>query len=200
MASRADDKRALVLSVAAELFEARGYRGTTVDDVAAGVKLNKGTLYHYFPSKSSMLRQIYSEAQDLVMDAIEEIGTDSPPDEAIRDLIRFQLRAFAERPHETAVYFQEMRFLPEWLPDDEYRALRSKERIFEKFVTDLITRGIDEGKFAKTDAKVAAFGIIGMSAWTHQWFDPGGSSKPDEIADTLADIALRGLSDGAAST
>jgi AcrR family transcriptional regulator len=157
------------------------------------VGLNKGTIYHYFPSKSAILYEIYSHAQELVLKSIEDIPEDAPPDVGLSMLIKAQLRVLASDPSETVVYFQEKRWINEWLEPDQYRTIRDRERVFTDFVTGLLQRGIDGGIFAPTDAKIAAFGVIGLSAWTYQWYDPKGRFAPDEIADVFVRLVLRGL-------
>src|SRR3712207_3241878 len=73
VARKLTDKRAEDRRVAARLFETRGYSATSMDDIAAGVKLNKGTLYHYFSGKAAILFDIYSEAQEQVVAAINAV-------------------------------------------------------------------------------------------------------------------------------
>jgi AcrR family transcriptional regulator len=193
MARKKNHKPAQVLRVAAKLFETRGYQGTSMDDVAAGVGLNKGTIYHYFPSKSAILYEIYSQAQELVLRSIQDIPEDAAPDLGLSMLIKAQLRVLASDPSETIVYFQERRWISEWLEPDQYRTIRDRERVFTDFVTTLVQRGIDGGMFAPTDAKIAAFGVIGLSAWTYQWYDPKGRFAPDEIAEVFVKLILSGL-------
>ncbi|WP_063857139.1 MULTISPECIES: ScbR family autoregulator-binding transcription factor [unclassified Kitasatospora] len=48
---RAQRTRELVLNCAAELFAARGFHGTSVQDVAAAAKMTKGAVYFHFPGK-----------------------------------------------------------------------------------------------------------------------------------------------------
>lgn len=43
-----------LLQAAMEVFAARGYHGTTVDDVVAASETSKGAFYHYFSSKQAV--------------------------------------------------------------------------------------------------------------------------------------------------
>ena len=52
---KGEDRRAAILSAAAELFAQQGYRGASLDSVAAAVGLTRPGLLHYFPSKEAML-------------------------------------------------------------------------------------------------------------------------------------------------
>ena len=50
-------------------------------------------------------------------------------------------------------------------------------------MTALVEHGRATGAFrADLDARLVAFGMIGMCNWVAAWFDPGGSMTPDEIA------------------
>lgn len=53
--SKKGRKRRAMLEAAIRLFAERGYRGTSMDDVAAEVGVAKGTLYLYFPKKVDLL-------------------------------------------------------------------------------------------------------------------------------------------------
>ncbi len=57
----------------------------------------------------------------------------------------------------------------------------------------IIKDGIAIDDFRPTNVKMAAFGLLGMVNWTHQWFSPEGPFTSQEIAATLSDLALYGL-------
>ena len=52
------DSRQEILRTAARLFQQRGYDATSMNDVAAALKLSKGGLYHHFQSKDEILFEI----------------------------------------------------------------------------------------------------------------------------------------------
>jgi AcrR family transcriptional regulator len=58
---RAQRTRALVLNCAAELFAARGYHGTSVQDVATAAGMTKGAVYFHFPSKDVLALAVVEE-------------------------------------------------------------------------------------------------------------------------------------------
>jgi len=57
----------------------------------------------------------------------------------------------------------------------------------------ILQDGIACGDFRPVNVKMAVFGLLGMLNWTHQWFSPAGKLSSQEIAATLADLALHGL-------
>ncbi len=50
--------RALIVQAGIAAFSKRGYRDTTMEQIAHDVGVTKGDLYHYFPSKAALLREI----------------------------------------------------------------------------------------------------------------------------------------------
>ena len=60
----------LLLATARDLFEAKGYAATTIDDIASGAGVTRATLYLHFSSKAELLEQLVSGVEDL-FDAAE---------------------------------------------------------------------------------------------------------------------------------
>lgn len=48
-------KRAAILDAATQMFASKGYRGTSMDELASSVGVAKGTLYLYFPKKVDLI-------------------------------------------------------------------------------------------------------------------------------------------------
>ena len=59
---QADQTRALVLAAAAELFEERGYQGTSIAAVAAQARVSPETVYAHFGNKRALLGELVRRA------------------------------------------------------------------------------------------------------------------------------------------
>jgi hypothetical protein len=57
----------------------------------------------------------------------------------------------------------------------------------------IVEEGIATGEFRPVNVKLAVLGLLGMVNSTHQWFSPEGPFSSQEIAETLAELALQGL-------
>jgi AcrR family transcriptional regulator len=69
-----DAKRVAILSEAARLFNGKGSRATTLQDVARGLGLTKTSLYYYVRTKEELIFQCYEAAlqrQHAVMDELD---------------------------------------------------------------------------------------------------------------------------------
>ncbi|WP_189710409.1 TetR/AcrR family transcriptional regulator [Streptomyces phaeofaciens] len=65
-AAQKEMTRRLLLSTALELFEARGYAGTTVDDIAKAAGTTRVTFYAYFPSRTALMKALFEELDRLL--------------------------------------------------------------------------------------------------------------------------------------
>ena len=180
-----------ILAVATELFRVRGYHGTRMDDVAAGVALNKATVYHYFPSKADILHRLCVQS---VETAIESLS-DAPEGADVRaELMHFTqaiVGVTARTLSRAAVYFQEAPFLEQWLSEAQVKEIRELEGQFDKHITGIFARGVADGTFPDVDPRIAALGYTGMVNWVYRWYSSGGAYTPEEIADQFVTLVAR---------
>jgi AcrR family transcriptional regulator len=72
---RSEATIACLLTVARELFVRKGYTTTAMDEIAAAANLTKGALYHHFPNKQALFRDVYVREQSTILDAISRAYT-----------------------------------------------------------------------------------------------------------------------------
>lgn len=183
--------RQMLLEAALELFGAKGFHGASVQEIVKLAGLTKGAFYHHFASKEDVLRLIHDEflaGQAALVDEILE-SYDSPVDQ-LRELVKVSVLSVTRYKAHVAVFFQERRYLT-GERSNEVKRLRDA---FELKLEGIVTRGIEAGDFdPRVDPRIAIFGIVGMTAWVHQWYRPGGTHPVGTIADELAQLALDGL-------
>ena len=76
---RRQNRKKIVLA-AVELFERRGYGGTTMEDVAAHADVGVGTLYNYFGSKEGLLLGVFEDAAEPLLVAGQRLVEEPGPD------------------------------------------------------------------------------------------------------------------------
>src|SRR3954451_24842936 len=72
-AEPAGTRREELLAIAARLFAEKGFRNTTVRDIADAAGILSGSLYHHFDSKDSMVDEILSSFQEELFGQYDEI-------------------------------------------------------------------------------------------------------------------------------
>jgi AcrR family transcriptional regulator len=63
---KSERSRRLVLDSALRLFSTRGYRATSVRDIAEAAGVSTGNLYHHFPDKEAIFRTLLDEYREIV--------------------------------------------------------------------------------------------------------------------------------------
>jgi AcrR family transcriptional regulator len=183
--ARADAQRERVLAAAVEIFSRRGFRGTSMNDIAAEVGLSKPTLYHYFRNKEELLVRIYSDVlDDNVRTAREIVAAASTPLAALRELLVARVVYSAENRSLLKVCFEEEGELPAALADE----LLERRRAFESIVRGALTAHLAEFPSAAPEMALTTYVnmCLGAVNWTYKWFDPAGRQTARELAEEMA--------------
>lgn len=181
-------KRERIIEEAVKLFYARGFTGTTLDDIAAELGVTKPFIYTHFRSKVELLGALCAPTIELSLRAVENASrlAGSPPERLHRAIVDFT-RVVLSRQANIAIYFREEKHLaPEALA--EINALRKK---FDRGLSRLLTEGVEAGAFHVADVHLAALAIGGMISWAYTWHRAGGRLSLDEVCARMADLTLQ---------
>ena len=149
--TKAPETRAPALMDAAErLFIEKGIAATSIDDVAAGAQVAKGTFYLYFPSKEALLGALQQRFVDNFCARLQEAVDRHRPDNH-----RARLKAWTETGLQTYldnVALHDVVF-HEYRPED--RRMRNDNAVITQLVA-LLRRGADAKVWAGADATMTA--------------------------------------------
>ena len=186
------DSRQEILRTAARLFQQRGYDATSMNDVAAALKLSKGGLYHHFQGKDEILFHIMSHAMDITEEkVINAVRGISDPEERLRALIRLHLRVvLSERDREITVMLHENHPLPPPLR----KRINARKKEYIHFMERLIAevQRIRQSKGAAVSPRAAAFALLGMINWIYQWYKPEGTLAGEDLVQQYTAIFFAG--------
>jgi AcrR family transcriptional regulator len=185
------DSRQEILRVAARLFYQQGYHATSMNDVAAALKLSKGGLYHHFQSKDEILFELMNHAMDLTQDrVIDPVRTIADPEQRLRTLIRLHVDVvLSVRDREITVLLHENHPLPPSLR----KRINARKKEYIHFLEKLITEVQQVRRSTRVvSARAATFALLGMLNWIYQWYKPEGPLTADDIARQYADIFFAG--------
>lgn len=183
--------RELLLSSALELFGRQGFHATSVQQIVDGAGLTKGAFYHHFSSKEDVLRLIHDEFLEVQRETVARIvAGGGTPTEQLRQIVLASVLSVAQYQSSVTVFFQERRYLTGERADD----VRERRDAVEAMMEQVVRNGIAAGELDPSiNPRVAVFGIVGLSAWLHQWYRPDGPLSAEEIAEELARMVLHGL-------
>jgi AcrR family transcriptional regulator len=185
------EPRQEILRAAARLFQQQGYDATSMNDVAAALKLSKGGLYHHFQSKDEILYHIMSHAMDIteqrVINVVRRIES---VEERLRMLIRLHIEVvLSEEDREITVMLHENHPLPSALR----RKINGRKKDYVHFVENLVADvQRQRNSTSQVTPRAAAFALVGMINWIYQWYKPEGSLTGDALVRQYTDIFFRG--------
>jgi len=183
--------RSEILNTAAQIFSQKGYHGTSMQDIALSVNLQKASIYHHVSSKQEILFELLNQGLDLLSSRVESsIEGHDPANERLHKAICTYLSTLAEHQELASVLLFEYRSLePQYLD----RHIPRRDR-FEGLWRNLIQEGADEGVFSCDHPSLSARALLGILNWTVTWFRADGAMTADEIAEQLSNLFLLGLS------
>jgi AcrR family transcriptional regulator len=187
--SRFSRRRAAIIKSAAHVFGRKGFHGTTLEEIAADLKVTKASLYYYFSTKEELLYEVHLLSMQDVLGRVESIraASDSPV-EQMEAAITEHLRVLAG-DYEGAFLLQQEYNLPE-----EYRLeiVRLRDR-YEKILLDIVQQGERQRVFRVKDARIAVRMLLGSINWFLRWYRSSGRLTVDEIAAAYVDFVFYGL-------
>lgn len=180
-----------IIAAAARLFKEKGYRATTLEDIAAAVDMLKGSLYYYIRSKEELLYLVVRDPIRQAYRKLEEIVTaEAPVRDKIAQAITNHMTVFHEHYPQIAVYLHDYHHLMEKLEQNVIETPKHYQRLWAM----LLEQGIASGEVRDDlDVKVAGYAILGMCNWVYRWYNPKGNLTAEEVANTFTTLVLEGL-------
>ncbi len=186
-------RRDELLKIAAQLFAERGFRNTTVRDIADAAGILSGSLYHHFDSKESMVDEILQTFQSQLFAAYDEVlASGLSPRQKIEAAVRLSFEAIDEHHHEVAIFQNEA----DWLSGlgERFAYLADRNAQSRQVWLTLLTDGVASGAL-KPDVDVElAYRFIRDTVWVAvRWYRPGGGLSAEAVADQYLSILLDGI-------
>jgi TetR/AcrR family transcriptional regulator len=178
-----------LIDVAIDLFSRKGFKGTSIRDIAAEMGMTTSNIYHYFGTKSGVLAAIEQQTLEPIMKEFRRIAVlDMPPLERFSLLIRTHLTYMDAHRRESKIFTLSEENFPQ-----------SNRNLNKRFQTEtlFIYRTEIERLFSSMgrnqDTTIAAFNTLGVVIWFLRWYSPDGPSSLDEVIDSIIKFVLHGI-------
>lgn len=185
-----------MLRQAADLFADRGYRVTSLSDLADTIGIAKATLFHHFRTKEEILFELYTQAMDLATARIRAVDAmDDDPAVVLRRMFTEHTRLILENRTLFTIFFSEESELTE----THAAAVREQQRDYINLIAARVTQLIEAGRLKRSvHPRLVVQICLGAGSWSYRWVEPGKTRRDtelatEEIASTIADVMLDGL-------
>ncbi len=184
-----------LLAVAVEVFNQRGYDGTSMEDLSRRLGIAKSAIYHHVGSKEELLRLALDRALDgLFAVAAEAEAAPQPAIDRLERLVRGSVEVLVDRlPYVTLL-------LRVRGNTETERSALDRRRRFDAIVAGLVGQAEAEGDVRRdVDPGVTARLLFGMVNSIVEWYRQGEVRRPadrlagDRLADYVCAVAFDGL-------
>jgi len=151
----AEQRRQQLVAVALDLFAQRGYRSTTMDDIAEAAGVTKPLVYQHFSSKRALyLELVNSIAQELLVAVRSAVVQADGPRQQVEMGFSAYFRLVVSREAEFRLLYGR-----DHADDKELgRALRTVEDAIAEAIEPLIAAGLDDDH-----RRLLAYAVVGMA-------------------------------------
>ncbi|MEP6390391.1 MAG: TetR/AcrR family transcriptional regulator [Halioglobus sp.] len=192
---RREQSTELVLASALKLFVSRGYRATSIDDIARQAGLTKGAVYFYFKGKSALLVELIAQSCTLYQGIFTRMQTSRLNASA-------QLELFVDWAAEVGALNNELLLLPilmsteSGIGDEEVE--RALEQLYDRFHTEMervVCQGRDEGEFIQDvfPTEQAAVLVAFTDGMLLEWFRRSDRLSGRNLIQSAKTLLIGGL-------
>lgn len=180
-----------LLAVAVEVFNERGYDGTSMEHLSRAAGISKSSIYHHVRGKEELLRRAVGRAVDRLFAILDEPG-------AGRGRAVERLEYVTRRTAE--VLIAELPYVTLLLRvrgnTDTERWAMQRRREFDHRVAALLQAAVDDGDLrTDIDVRLATRLLFGMINSTVEWYRPltDGPVAENSVVDAVVKLAFDGL-------
>lgn len=181
--------RSRILREASILFAEKGYYGASTRDIADRVGIRQPSLFHHFPAKSDIMRELLmhdlAEPTRRAEAAVEEEG---PASVRLYRYLVFDVRHVSTSPYDlTRISTEAVVADPDFA---EARALMTRLHAARR---TLIEEGVAAGEFIDIDPSFGQRAIMWMLRGILAEVAGRGVPDPDDFSTLVASLAIRAL-------
>jgi TetR/AcrR family transcriptional regulator, cholesterol catabolism regulator len=187
----AGNRRADVVQLAGELFAQKGFRATTVREIADAAGILSGSLYHHFDSKESIADEILSSfINDVLADYRTAASSAGSPPDVLEQIVRSTNRTLSRHRAALAMLQNDWSY---FAAQPRFGYLRKALNEIERTWVAQLERGQDSGVFrADLDPRLT-YRLLRDVLWIpSQWRVAGGYST-DQVAESLLKLLFHGI-------
>ncbi|WP_375497414.1 TetR/AcrR family transcriptional regulator [uncultured Jatrophihabitans sp.] len=178
-----------LLAKSVTIFNERGFDGTSMEDLSAGLGISKAAIYHHVKGKDALLGLALDHALVGLEAAAEEVrALDGPAVDRLEVLVRRSVEVLVDR-----LSYVTLLLRVRGNSTVERRAL-ARRRHLDQLVADLVKEAVTEGDLhPDIDPSVTARLLFGMVNSLTEWLKPTHQHNVDELVHVVSTMAFDGL-------
>ncbi len=184
-------KRDRFFAASLQLIHEKGFKATTMRDIAHKLNFEVANVYNYIDSKQSLLETYIFDLQDEFHDAIDAIlDSTYSPKEKLRLTIASYIQITAKRPYEQALLVNEWRNLKE----PRLQEFIERRKAYVNKVKTIIDSGVAKKEFRQLDVDISTQTILASLRWVYlRFIEDKTSVNSVELEKQLCEFILTAI-------
>jgi TetR/AcrR family fatty acid metabolism transcriptional regulator len=176
-ASKAPDKRRLILDAAVRVFAHQGFHACRVSDIADEAGVAYGLVYHYFDSKDEVLDTLFLERWNVMLEMIREVDARPiPVREKLGEIASFIIDSYRHDPDLMKVIIVEVTRAANSFGNTHIGTIREAYELIGGMITKAQAEGVFKAEIEARFAAMAFYGAIEqlLTGWIFGLLPQGG--------------------------
>ncbi len=184
-------KKEVFFEQSLKLINKKGFKGTTLRDIAQNLNFEVANVYNYIDSKQSLLETYISIITKELFDSIDNVMASSySPEVKLRIVIAKHVELAVNRTYEMALLESDWRNLQE---PARGKFVDWRNEYLGK-VESIIKDGVEVGQFRSGDMEIMAFAVLSTVRWLFRKVSDGAAEiNPIELEKQVVDFIFMGI-------
>lgn len=187
-----DEMREAIVKVATQIFSRFGFKKTSMDDIAKGLRMGKSSIYYYFRGKEEIFRAVVDQEAEILKEKVEIIL--SSADDTVS-----KLRSYVKLRMDLVKHLANY---TEILKNDDLMNMEITEKFRKKYdeeeisiIRQILEEGVQKGTFKIKDIDMSELAIItAMKGLEAPLVATNiGDEKLNRVIDDILDILFYGI-------
>lgn len=185
-------RREQLLAIAGRLFAEKGFRNTTVRDIADAAGILSGSLYHHFDSKESMVDELLVPFQTELFAKYDAIlASEDDARAKLEAAVRVSFEAIDQHPHEVAIFQNDADHLGSF---ERFGYLAERNAQSRQVWVSLLEEGVRTGVLRPDLDITLTYRFIRDTVWVAvRWYRAGKGLTHTDVAEAYVRILLDGI-------
>lgn len=183
-------RRQQILEEAGHLFQKKGYKATSMKDIAEQVNMEAASLYNHIKSKHEILSELLMYIAHRFEQGMKNINESSyRPFDKMKALIALHIRLTTENTHAIGLLTQDWKHLKE----PHFTAFQTIRNNYSSDFLEIIKAGMENGELKKANPEITLNSILSSVRWLYDWYTEERKISPVELEIQITELLVSGF-------
>lgn len=183
-------RKDIIIQKAATLFKEKGFKATSMREIADVVGVEAASLYNHIKSKNELLNIICFDVANQFIHKMDKVeNTNASNLEKIETLLRFHINCMINNFEQVYVSDREWKHL-----DNPYlNNMQNQRRTYRKRFANIIEQGIKQNEIKKLDAATAVLIMLHAIGGIESWHRSKQKINGNQLEENMVTFLVDGL-------